>query len=107
MFPQPIPPVAPTPPKQYFGKYRGFVLNNIDPMQLGRILPEVPSVSPNLPWAMPCVPYPGPNFAGALVIPPVGSSVWIEFEQGNIDYPIWSGCFWTAGQPPLIHTVAS
>jgi Type VI secretion system/phage-baseplate injector OB domain len=102
MFPQPLQPVAPTPPKQYFGKYRGIVLNNIDPMQLGRILPQVPSVSPLIAWAMPCVPYPGAHFAGAFIIPPVGTNVWIEFEQGNIDNPIWSGCFWTAGHPPLI-----
>jgi uncharacterized protein involved in type VI secretion and phage assembly len=80
---------------KYAGKYRGTVLNNIDPMQMGRIMVQVPDVSNVLPstWAMPCVPFAGPQ-SGAFHVPPIGASVWVEFEQGNSDYPIWSGCFW-------------
>src|SRR5262249_17839850 len=88
---------------QYFGKYRGTVINNIDPEQTGRLMVQVPDVSSLLPstWAMPCVPFAGLQ-NGFLALPAIGSGVWIEFEQGNPDYPIWSGCYWDSGQlPPL------
>ena len=78
----------------FFGKYRGKVIDNIDPMFQGRIMAEVPSVS-LLPtsWAMPCVPYAGPG-VGFYAIPPIGANVWIEFENGDRNKPIWVGCFW-------------
>ncbi len=80
---------------KYYGKYRGFVINNIDPMFLGRIQVLVPDVSNIMPtsWAMPCVPV-GWKQMGILSVPPIGSLVWVEFEQGDPDYPIWTGCFW-------------
>jgi hypothetical protein len=96
----PIQPIQPVAPKQYFGKYRGIVLDNTDPLQLGRILAQVGALSISTNWAMPCLPYIGTP--GILALPPVGTDVWIEFEQGNLDYPIWSGCFWNPGQPPLL-----
>ncbi|MGI9182857.1 MAG: phage baseplate assembly protein V [Longimicrobiaceae bacterium] len=78
----------------YFGKYRGTVLNNVDPMQRGRIQAAVPDVSNLVPtsWAMPCLPLAGPQM-GIFMVPPVGAGVWIEFEQGDPDFPIWVGCF--------------
>ena len=81
--------------KKFYGKYRGTVSNNVDPLQLGRIQATVPDVSGSIPtsWALPCVPFAGPKM-GAFVVPPVGSGVWIEFEQGNPDYPIWVGGYW-------------
>lgn len=81
--------------KQFHGKYRGTVLNNIDPLQIGRILVTVPDVLGLTPtsWAMPCVPIAGKQM-GTYVIPQVGAGVWIEFEQGNPDYPIWVGGYW-------------
>ena len=81
--------------QRYYGKYRGTVLNNIDPMLIGRIQAVVPDVSSLVPtsWAMPCVPVAGIQM-GEYTVPLIGSGVWIEFEQGNPDYPIWSGCFW-------------
>jgi uncharacterized protein involved in type VI secretion and phage assembly len=42
---------------------------------------------------MPCVPLAGKQM-GAYLVPQIGSGVWVEFEQGDPDYPIWSGCFW-------------
>jgi len=77
------------------GKYRGTVANNIDPLRLGRVQIEVPSVlgSSRLSWAMPCVPYAGSG-VGFFFIPPVGARIWVEFEGGDPDYPIWVGCFW-------------
>lgn len=70
-------------------------MNNIDPMQIGRIQVMVPDISNFLPttFAMPCVPLAGKQM-GAYLVPQIGSGVWVEFEQGDPDYPIWSGCFW-------------
>jgi type VI secretion system (T6SS) baseplate-like injector VgrG len=82
-------------PREYFGKYRGTVLNNIDPLGVGRIQAVVPDVSTTAitTWAMPCLPWGGMQ-TGLFTVPPVGSGVWIEFESGDPDYPIWTGCFW-------------
>ena len=82
-------------PTRYYGKYRGTVIENIDPQQIGRVLVEVPDVLGLTPssWAMPCVPAAGIQ-AGCFVVPPIGSQVWVEFEQGDSDYPIWTGGFW-------------
>lgn len=79
---------------RYYGKYRGTVVNNIDPEGRGRIQPIVPDVQGLTPttWAMPCLPVAGLQM-GIFSVPPVGSGVWIEFEQGDPDYPIWVGGF--------------
>jgi uncharacterized protein involved in type VI secretion and phage assembly len=91
----------------YFGKYRGKVENNIDPMQLGRIQVSAPAVlgAGTLSWAMPCTPYAG-NGVGLFLVPPVGANVWVEFEGGDPDYPIWAGCFWGTGEVPAAPAVA-
>ena len=90
--------------QKYYGKYRGVVLNNLDPLQIGRLLVQVPDVTSLLPssWAMPCFPFTGKQM-GAYMIPQIGTGVWVEFEQGNQDYPIWSGCWFgsAAEVPPL------
>ena len=92
----------------YYGKYRGVVLNNIDPMQMGRLMVQGPDVTGLAPgsWAMPCVPIAGLQ-NGMVALPVIGSGVWIEFEQGNPDHPIWTGCFWgsAAEIPALALTV--
>lgn len=90
----------------FFGKYRGKVENNIDPMMLGKIQVSVPAVlgDGSLSWAMPCVPFAGSG-VGFFMIPPVGANVWVEFEGGDIDYPIWSGCFWGVGETPATPAV--
>jgi len=82
-------------PKTYYGKYRGTVINNVDPMQIGRIQAMVPDVSALIPtsWAMPCVPIAGKQM-GTFFVPQIGAGVWIEFEQGNPDYPVWVGGYW-------------
>jgi hypothetical protein len=90
--------------QQHFGKFRGTVVNNVDPMQIGRIQVMVPDVSNVMlsSWAMPCVPIAGINM-GMFTVPLIGAGVWIEFEQGNPDYPIWVGCFWgTAAEVPVL-----
>jgi Type VI secretion system/phage-baseplate injector OB domain len=92
---------------QMFGKYRGKVRDNDDPLRLGRLQVAVPSVLGQAElWAMPCVPYAG-NQLGWFCPPPVGPNVWVEFEGGNIDMPIWSGCFWADGELPVEATSSS
>lgn len=88
--------------KQFFGKYRGTVANNADPRMQGRIQVSVPAVLGDslLSWAMPCVPYGGPQ-VGFFAVPPNGANVWVEFEGGDPDYPIWTGCFWGDGEAPV------
>lgn len=90
--------------KLYFGKYRATVINNLDPMQMGRVQALVPDVTGNLPssWAMPCLSVGGMQ-GGMFTVPIVGSGVWIEFEQGDPDYPIWTGCFYgSAAETPSL-----
>lgn len=86
---------------KYYGKYRGLVMQNIDPNQLGRIQVSVPAVlgEASLPWALPAVPMAGIQ-SGIYTVPPVGANVWVEFEGGDTDAPIWSGGFWTVGGVP-------
>jgi hypothetical protein len=95
---------------RYYGKYRGTVIQNIDPLEIGRVMVSVPDVLGENPsgWALPCVPVAGLQ-AGCFMVPPVGSQVWVEFEQGNRDYPIWTGGYWgsAAELPTLASTPAA
>jgi hypothetical protein len=90
---------------KFFGKYRGVVTNNVDPLQTGRIRVQVPDVLGNneVTWAMPCVPCSVSKKVGSS-LPEVGARVWIEFEQGDPDRPIWTGCFYSdaAETPPSL-----
>lgn len=85
---------------KFWGKYRGTVINNIDPEQRGRLIVMVPDVLTLVPstWAEPCTPLAGPTGPpmGVYLVPPIGAGVWVEFEQGDPDYPIWVGCRWGA-----------
>jgi hypothetical protein len=92
-------------PKRFYGKYRGTVINNVDPMFQGRIMAMVPDVSSVVPtsWAMPCLPVAGIQM-GMYAVPPIGAGVWMEFEHGNPDKPIWTGCFW--GSPAEVPALA-
>lgn len=91
----------------FYGKYRGTVINNVDPMLRGRLLLEVPDVTGLVPssWAEPCVPLAGPSGPpmGVYMVPPIGAGVWVEFEQGDPSKPIWVGCRWglPTDIPPL------
>jgi hypothetical protein len=92
--------------QQFFGKYRGVVKDNKDPLKLGRLKIQVPSVLVDDPltdddesvtdWASPCVPCGGASEQGFFFVPDKEANVWVEFEEGNIDQPIWVGTFWTA-----------
>ncbi|MDG2518485.1 phage baseplate assembly protein V [Lysobacter soli] len=94
----------PAPQRQY-GKFRGVVVDNIDPLQLGRVLVQVPRVfDGDARWAMPCVPVAG-HQSGLFLLPPVGAPVWVEFEQGDAELPIWVGGYWVdaAELPSFAH----
>ena len=87
---------------RFYGKYRGLVVNNVDPLQLGRLQAMVPEVLGESPsgWAQPCAPY-GGTACGFFAIPPVGAGVWIEFEAGDVSRPIWAGTWWATGEVPM------
>jgi hypothetical protein len=90
---------------RFYGKYRGIVLNNLDPTQTGRLQAMVPEVLGEVPsgWALPCQPFTGTN-AGLYAVPQPGAGVWIEFEAGDTSRPIWSGGWWAAGEAPTDET---
>jgi uncharacterized protein involved in type VI secretion and phage assembly len=84
---------------RFYGKYRG-VVTDVDPATC-RIKANVPAVygAAKSGWCLPCVPYAGPN-VGFFFVPDPGAAVWIEFEGGDVSYPIWTGCFWRADELP-------
>jgi hypothetical protein len=87
---------------RFFGKYRGTVVNNLDPTNTGRLQALVPEVLGEVPsgWALPCQPFTGTG-AGLYAVPQPGAGVWIEFEAGDASRPIWTGGWWAAGEVPL------
>lgn len=93
----------------YFGKYRASVLNNTDPMLQGRIQVQLGDRYGLFPstWALPAFPFAGKGCA-MVAMPQIGSSVWVEFEAGDTDYPIWTGAFWPdAGGFPALALAAA
>jgi hypothetical protein len=87
---------------RFYGKYRGLVVNNTDPLSLGRLQATVPEVLGEVPtgWAVPCAPYTGPQ-AGFFAVPPPSAGVWIEFEAGDPSRPIWVGGWWGTAEVPM------
>lgn len=86
----------------YHGLYRGTVSNNVDPKQLGRLQVQVPGVQgqSELSWAMPCAGFGGKNGIGGFSLPPVGANVWVMFEGGAPNDPVWMGTFWSDQERP-------
>lgn len=84
---------------RFFGKHRGIV-TDVDAETM-RIKATVPAVLADQPtgWCVACVPYAGAA-QGFAFLPEVGSGVWIEFEGGDLSYPIWTGCYWRTDEPP-------
>ena len=83
----------------FYGKYRGIVAE-VDAGTC-RIKAKVPAVLGDVPsgWCMPCVPYAGRQ-TGIVFLPEIGTGVWIEFEGGDVSYPVWVGCYWRDGEVP-------
>ncbi len=84
---------------RFYGKYRGTV-TEVDTTTL-RIKAKVPAVlgTQTTGWCRHCVPYAGQD-VGLVFLPETGSGVWIEFEGGDVSYPIWTGCYWRDGEIP-------
>lgn len=80
---------------KHWGKYRGLVVDRDDPEQLGRLKIRVPSLLGDAVtgWAWPASPYAGAN-VGIFFIPQVGDLVWVEFAEGDLEHPLWTGCAW-------------
>lgn len=86
-----------------YGKFRGFVTDNKDPEKRGRLKLRVPSVlgDEETDWALPCLPFGGGKDYGLFLVPEVGAQVWMEFEEGDLQRPLWVGTFWQqAGDVP-------
>jgi hypothetical protein len=96
-------------PQKFYGKYKGTVVQNADPGMRGRIICEVPDVLGLVPssWCEACAPLAGSTGppCGVYMVPAIGAGVWVEFEQGDPNKPIWSGCRFAPGNvPPLALT---
>ena len=79
--------------KRFYGKFWGIVVANVDPMARGRIKVRAPDVLGELEsaWAEPCLSV--SEFAlNSVAVPQINTPVWIEFERGSVDRPIWVGC---------------
>lgn len=82
-------------PEPLFGKYRGVVRNNRDPERRGRLKLDVPSIDTGmLDWAEPCLTVLEVRNSETFIPPPIGAEVWVEFEAGSLNHPIWTGCAW-------------
>lgn len=84
---------------RFYGKYRGSV-TDLDATTF-RIKAKVPAVlkDQETGWCVACVPYAGDQH-GFAFLPELGSGVWIEFEGGDVSYPIWTGFYWRANELP-------
>jgi uncharacterized protein involved in type VI secretion and phage assembly len=83
--------------RRVYGKHRAIVIDNEDPEHLGRLKLSSPVFGKDNTggWATPCVPYAGDANQGMLFIPEKGAAVWLEFEAGDIDRPLWVGSYWS------------
>jgi len=77
---------------KFIGRYRGVVVSNIDPDKIGRLLVRVEDVMGSHPclWASPASVVAGTQM-GIYAIPPVNAGVWVEFEDGDPNDPVWTG----------------
>ncbi len=81
---------------RYYGKYRATVMNNLDPMLQGRIMVQLADRYGPFPstWAMPAFPLASLGAGVRSAAAGCWPQVWVEFEAGDPDYPIWTGAFW-------------
>jgi phage baseplate assembly protein gpV len=89
--------------RKVYGKYRGFVADNADPEKRARLRLIIPSVlaAEVTGWALPCLPFGGLADQGWFAVPEADAQVWVEFEEGDVSRPIWTGTFWQkSGDPP-------
>ena len=77
--------------KKFYGIYRGIVVDNNDPDELLRIKLQVPQIlgnaSTNWAWGI------HPPVSGTIFIPQPGTGVWVMFEGGDPNFPLWLGAY--------------
>lgn len=77
--------------------YRGVVKSIEDPLNIGRCKIHVPSVHGDnqdysiIPWSRPISNLPINEVSGNYYTPSPGDIVWVLFEGGNKDYPVYIG----------------
>jgi len=81
--------------RRFWGKYMAYCQDIHDPKMLGRIRVECPAVTGSGPtnwtnWALPCFP------PGHFFLPKEGDRVWVEFVDGDPQYPVWVGMVYPA-----------
>lgn len=77
-------------------------MDNNDPERRGRIRVQCPTVLGDYlsSWCEPCIPY-ATDYAGDYYVPPVSEAIWVEFEEGDVDKPIWGGGWYKIDSSPL------
>lgn len=82
--------------RKLFGKFRGIVVDNVDPTERGRVRVSVPGAlgAGTAAWAEACMPPVEGLLAAPPPLPAIGSAIWVEFEEGDAARPIWTGKFW-------------
>lgn len=92
---------------RYYSSYRGLVVDNDDPQRQDRVRVVVQRLNaggeePLAAWAYPKLAgVTGEAGAGSSELPPVGAYVWVEFEDGQIDKPIYTtGGWWGRNEKP-------
>lgn len=86
----------------YYGVYDGQVCAINDPEKRGRIqcvIPDVTGESPSA-WCEPCVPV-AYDDGGDFYLPKLKEFVWIMFEQGDPNKPVYFGGWWAMNRTPL------
>lgn len=85
----------------FYGKYRAKVVDVQDPQKRGRIRVLCPKVlgEAKSSWCEPCIPV-AYDFGGDFAIPKMGEFVWVEFEEGNPNKPIYTGGLWCTEKSP-------
>jgi len=83
---------------RYYGTYRGTVHNNKDPQNRGRVWVKVPAIAGGgvlANRAYPKMPFAG-NKIGFFFPPEEGDTIYVQFENGDPQFPIYEGGYWNA-----------
>jgi hypothetical protein len=87
---------------KYYSSYRAYVMDNEDPENMGRIMVTIPSITADkmhIKWAYPKGQFSGKGY-GMQFLPVKGDVVWVEFENGNARFPIWSHGHFSKDEKP-------
>ncbi len=79
--------------KRFYAKYPAVVVNNVDPLQQGRVQVKIElfgHTTSNVRWCYPSAPFAGTNY-GMYFPPEIGDHVWVWFDHGDPSHPHYSG----------------